>query len=481
MKKSLFYIGVSLVVLSSCAKEIEQIKEDKIDIINEENPIQGPSKESVVIYGEVNTTKTTVDGSGIFAWQTGEKIAVVEQDMTDSDGLGFTLSDASTGAFTGTKTDGKDLVFAVSPQSALSEASESTGDVLYSLTLPATYSNYVSGTTNDIMVGTPDPGYSGDGYKFIFRQATALLKFTYANVPYGTKKFKLTTPEYITGEWLFDTTSGVSLDQTSSGGKTVTITLASTVEAVGQTMTFCVPVPAGNYTGFDIELQDAEGNTLTGTDKSKSGLNIDLVAGDIFICRERVVFWGMMDSLRGKDYPLNPLGELYPVTLTAEQRAIIMSELNRAAQALHIVFSAINIEIVIGPDGDVYFIELNPRNGGNRIPEALHYATGFDIFDATVRAAVGETVEPYENDNSGVTATYMVHSDVLGTLTTISFSDQLKPFIKDFFPDVESGAKVEPFVNSDKRLGVLVMQFDSVSKRDEIISHIKEYINIELS
>lgn len=284
MKKSLFYIGVSLVVLSSCAKEIEQIKEDKIDIINEENPIQGPSKESVVIYGEVNTTKTTVDGSGIFAWQTGEKIAVVEQDMTDSDGLEFTLSNASTGAFTGTKTDGKDLVYAVSPQSALSEASEDGGVVMYSLTLPATYSNYVSGTTNDIMVGTPDPGYSGDGYKFIFRQATALLKFTYANVPYGTKKFKLTTPEYITGEWLLDTTSGVSLDQTTSGGKTVTITLASTVEAVGQTMTFCVPVPAGNYTGFDIELQDAEGNTLTGTDKSKSGLDIDLVAGDIFPC-----------------------------------------------------------------------------------------------------------------------------------------------------------------------------------------------------
>ena len=299
MKKSLFYIGVSLVVLSSCAKEIEQIKEDKIDIINEENPIQGPSKESVVIYGEVNTTKTTVDGSGIFAWQTGEKIAVVEQDMTDSDGLGFTLSDASTGAFTGTKTDGKDLVFAVSPQSALSEASESTGDVLYSLTLPATYSNYVSGTTNDIMVGTPDPGYSGDGYKFIFRQATALLKFTYANVPYGTKKFKLTTPEYITGEWLFDTTSGVSLDQTSSGGKTVTITLASTVEAVGQTMTFCVPVPAGNYTGFDIELQDAEGNTLTGTDKSKSGLIIDLVAGDIFPCPTVTL---AVESLASLDY-----------------------------------------------------------------------------------------------------------------------------------------------------------------------------------
>ena len=307
MKKSLFYISVSLVVLSSCAKEIEQIKEDKIDIINEENPIQGPSKESVVIYGEVNTTKTTVDGSGIFAWQTGEKIAVVEQDMTDSDGLEFTLSNASTGAFTGTKTDGKDLVYAVSPQSALSEASEDGGVVMYSLTLPATYSNYVSGTTNDIMVGTPDPGYSGDGYKFIFRQATALLKFTYANVPYGTKKFKLTTPEYITGEWLLGTTSGVSLDQTTSGGTTVTITLASTVETVGQTMTFCVPVPAGNYTGFEIELQDAAGNTLTGTNKSKSGLDIDLSAGDIFPCPTVTL---TAEALASLDYTDDGIGSI---------------------------------------------------------------------------------------------------------------------------------------------------------------------------
>ena len=193
------------------------------------------------------------------------------------------------------------------------------------------------------------------------------------------------------------------------------------------------------------------------------------------------MYWGMMDSLRGKEYPLNPLGELYPATLNAEQRALIESELNRVAQALHIVFSAINIEIEIGPDGYVYFIELNPRNGGNRIPEALFYATGFDIFDATVRAAVGETVGTYESKESGVTATYMVHSDNFGTLKSISFSDSLKPFIRDYFPDVEVGAEVEPFVNSDKRLGVLIMQFDNISQRNEILAHIKENINIELT
>ena len=276
--KKIFYFAVAAFTFFSCAKEVELVK-DKDEI-----PVGEANKESVVIYGSVNPTKTTVDAYGFYSWQTSEKIAVVEEDMTDSSGSEFTLSDATTGAFTGTKSQGKDLVFAVSPQAALSDATEDSGYTIYSLTLPATYSGYVAGTTNAVMVGVPDGEYAGDGYRFIFSHAAALLKFTYVNVPYGTKKFKLTTPESISGTWDFDTTSGVSIDQTTSGGKTVTITLASTVESVGQTMSFFVPVPAGNYTGFSIELQDAAGNTLTGTNKSKTSLDIDLEAGDIFPC-----------------------------------------------------------------------------------------------------------------------------------------------------------------------------------------------------
>ena len=205
-----------------------------------------------------------------------------------------------------------------------------------------------------------------------------------------------------------------------------------------------------------------------------------LVAGDIFISQERMVFCGMMDSLRGEKYPLNPLGELYPANLTPEQRAQIESELNRAAKALQISFSAINIEVVIGQDGKVYFIELNPRNGGNRIPEALKYATRFDIFDATVRAAVGERIELYETDQAGVTATYMVHSDADGILQSVTFSDRLNPFVQDWFPDVETGMAVEPFVNSEKRLGVLVLQFDSVEQRNAMLDDIEDHIFVEL-
>ena len=206
-----------------------------------------------------------------------------------------------------------------------------------------------------------------------------------------------------------------------------------------------------------------------------------LVGGDIFISQEQVVFKGIMSSIRGTDYPLNPLGEWYPADINDEQRSLIVDELDRAAKALHIKFSAINIEIVIGTDGKVYFIELNPRNGGNRLPEALLYATGFDIFDATVRAAVGEEIPPVKDYQDGVIATYNVHADSHGTLKNIMFSDKLKPYIRNYFPNVEPGEVVEPAVNADKLLGVLVMQFESVPQRNELMSHIKEFVHIELS
>ncbi|MDO4815583.1 MAG: ATP-grasp domain-containing protein [Bacillota bacterium] len=206
-----------------------------------------------------------------------------------------------------------------------------------------------------------------------------------------------------------------------------------------------------------------------------------LIAGDIFVQDEKVIFWGAMDSLRGEPYPFNPLGEAYPPDIDDKSLKAIKDEISTAVKKLHIKFSAINIEVIIDRDGKVCFIELNPRNGGNRIPEALIYSTGFDVFDATVRAAVGETVQAYEpTADERPSATYMVHSMQTGVLKSVSFSEELKKYIRDYYPDEEPGASVEPFVNSDKRIGVLVMVFDSVQQRNEIMANIEDHVFVEV-
>lgn len=206
-----------------------------------------------------------------------------------------------------------------------------------------------------------------------------------------------------------------------------------------------------------------------------------LAAGDIFVQDEEVVFWGIMDSIRREPFPFNPFGEVYPSSIAADKIEEIKDEISVAVKKLHIKLSAINIEVIIDRSGKVCFVELNPRNGGNRIPEALLYSTGFDIFDATVKAAVGEKVQPdKQQERITPSATYMVHSLKPGIMRSISFSDELKEYIKDYFSDKEPGERIEPFSNSDKRIGVLVMTFDSEAMRDSVLEDIEDHIFVEV-
>lgn len=273
MKKTLFITTGLTVFLSGCSVELVNPQQDEV-----------PSgKHKVTIYASIDEeTKTTVDGSAIFSWEDEEQISVLE---TSSDAVTlFDLDNATTGAFSGTVSDGESLVMAVSPKGAITSALELGGDVLFDITLPTTYNDYIPGTTNAVMIGVPN-GTEGLNYKFLFSHAAALLKITYANVPIGTKKLVLSsTNNVLTGVWEnIDQTTGVSLSASTatSTGKTVTLTLKNKVVKANQTLTFYVPVPTGTYNDFAIELQDASGTTIAGTSKSKSGLTKSVVAGDV--------------------------------------------------------------------------------------------------------------------------------------------------------------------------------------------------------
>ena len=206
-----------------------------------------------------------------------------------------------------------------------------------------------------------------------------------------------------------------------------------------------------------------------------------IVGGDIFVSDEKVVFWGLMSCLRDQENaPLVPMGKLFPAQLTQAQRCSIEAELSKAAKALSIRFSAINVEMMIAPEGTVYIIELNPRNGGNYIPDVLLSATGFDIFDATVRSAVGESVACWDGTKCEPYMTYMVHTNQNGTLREVQFSEEIRPFIESYLPDLKHGDRVEPFTNADKRIGVLILHFQSLEQRDAFAESIGSHVAVEL-
>ena len=205
-----------------------------------------------------------------------------------------------------------------------------------------------------------------------------------------------------------------------------------------------------------------------------------IVGGDIFVSNGKVVFWGLMSCIRSDNCPLVPMGKAFPAILSNEQSAAVKSEIIRAIEKLGIAFCAINVEAMINRQGEACFIELNPRNGGNYIPDVLKSATGFDIFDATVRAAVGDSVEADDGKVCVPYITYQVNSNKDGILKTVNFSDEVKPLIEMYLPDIQVGEKVERFINADKRIGIVFLRFDSIEQRDRILSNIEDHIFVEV-
>ena len=136
MKKSFFYFLGALALLTACAKEVE-IPEDSA------------GKECVTIIAQTPATRTTasIEGSAVlFDWQTGEQIAVIEDDLLveedEIESVFFSVTNPpSAGAFEVTKSVDKDLIFAVSPARALKDAYTDAGEAIYTLEIPAVFSN----------------------------------------------------------------------------------------------------------------------------------------------------------------------------------------------------------------------------------------------------------------------------------------------------------------------------------------------------
>ena len=272
MKKTLISILGAVAVFAGCTKENENY-----------GFIVPEGKELVKITATAENSRTTVDiddNCANYAWNFSDTLAVVEEDAECPSK--FTLVDAATGTFAGVKTEGKSLVFAITPEAFVTSGMDVGGALQeFSVYLPDFYDAYIPGTTNALMVGTPAET-TDNGYRFYFRHATALIKVRYENVPKGTAGFCLTTDQVITGNWVFDSLNDAVLTNTNpQGSNSVWMMLEKPVSLPNQTLDFYVPVPVGEYGSLSIALIDENLEELPETIRSKQA-NFSLERGELF-------------------------------------------------------------------------------------------------------------------------------------------------------------------------------------------------------
>lgn len=158
----------------------------------------------------------------------------------------------------------------------------------------------------------------------------------------------------------------------------------------------------------------------------------------------------------------------------------IHNEIQRLLNKLNMKTSTYNFDMRIDKDYNVYLMEVAPRDGGNYIPDVIKYATGVDLVDCSVKAAMGDEIMLGDINPKGFYSYFAVHSLEDGMLDHVEFSEEGKQHILENHLIKNSGDKISTFTGANTTLGCLVMKFDDMEQMLHMMDHSDEWCKVLL-
>lgn len=177
--------------------------------------------------------------------------------------------------------------------------------------------------------------------------------------------------------------------------------------------------------------------------------------------------------------PFVPISASFPSTMSKEILDKVRKEIQRLLSLLNMKTCTYNFDIRVDKNNNVYLMEIAPRSGGNYIPQIIKYATGVDLVEYSIKAAMGEKITCNYAEPKECYAYYAVNSSKDGILDNVVINNQvIKNNILDNYIGVKKGEKISKFVSSNKTLGCLIMKFASKEQMEEMIENSEKWIKI---
>jgi biotin carboxylase len=177
--------------------------------------------------------------------------------------------------------------------------------------------------------------------------------------------------------------------------------------------------------------------------------------------------------------PFVPIAASFPYNIPDDVQNKIHGEIQRLLTSLKMKTSTYNFDIRIDRDYNVYLMEIAPRNGGNYIPQVIRYATGVDLVEYSVKAAMGEKIE-FNGvvKPNGYYAYYAVHSLEDGILKDVKIN--AGGHILENHILVKPGDEIKAFTGANTTLGCLLMRFDSMEQMLDMMDNSEKWIEVIL-
>lgn len=165
-----------------------------------------------------------------------------------------------------------------------------------------------------------------------------------------------------------------------------------------------------------------------------------------------------------------PMGHICPMEMSKELEDKLIAETKKTIHAMELDNCAVNMDVLITKNEDVYVIEAAGRCGATGIPEVISGYFGVDYYDAIVKNALGITVD-FPIDRKGKpTASALLFSDKTGVLKSISYREDMEDVEVQL--DYENGTSVHAFENGTHRIGQAIF---SGNTAQEVLEKIREF------
>ena len=179
--------------------------------------------------------------------------------------------------------------------------------------------------------------------------------------------------------------------------------------------------------------------------------------------------------------PFVPISASFPYEQPKDVQDKIHNEIQRLLTALNMKTSTYNFDMRIDMDYNVYLMEVAPRDGGNYIPDVIKYATGVDLVECSVKAAMGERIDTsFFSEPVGYYSYFAVHSLKDGILDKVEFTEEGQKHILEDHLVKHHGDEIKAFTGANTTLGCLIMKFDSFEQMIYMMDNSEEWCKVVL-
>lgn len=201
---------------------------------------------------------------------------------------------------------------------------------------------------------------------------------------------------------------------------------------------------------------------------------------EMFVGNGKIIYNGAYDQLFDNEAinPYTPSAEMWPSQMRTEDLQEIEREFQRLIDLLHMKSGIFNLEFRRCINGKVYLMEVSPRAGGNRLAEVIRVATGDDLIDAGVCAAMGEQVILHQHPYKGFWLNVVLHSEQEGIFDCIYVDEECESHTQCLTPYLQKGDCVHTFAGANNAIGTAFLHFDNQEQLEYAVIHQSEWLKV---